>query len=228
MQEIIIYAVLTLIVGAMLYSVLGKDVGEGSEVSFDPQDMLDKLGTQKQAAPSAPKFDGPAKKGLTAIYQADPTFNLGQFIEGAKSAYGMILEAYADGDKKALDGLLNKQVKASYFAAIDERESKNLNQTTDLARLMSAEIIGASKTGKKAIIQVVYEAELATALVNKDGDVVEGDLDVLSRVKEIWGYERLLTSKNPNWILSAVEPHIPLSGDDAGPDHSPDHPSDTK
>ena len=222
MQEIILYAVLTLIVGAMLYSVLGKDVGEGSESAFDPKDMLDKLASDKTEFVPAQVFEGPAAEGLTAIHKADPHFTLAEFIDGAQAAYAMILEAYADGDKDTLSALLNAEVGKSYMDAIDARTQKGLTQTTDLARLIRAEVVGASRSGKKGKISVLYEAELATALLNEAGDVVEGDLDVLSRVKEVWSYERTLGAKNPNWILCAVEPHDVLSGDADGPDHSPD------
>jgi len=69
---------------------------------------------------------------------------------------------------------------------------------------------------------VAYSAELATALTDKDGNVVEGDMDMLSRVQEIWSYERALKDKNPNWRLSGVEPHTSDNPDADGPDHSPD------
>ncbi len=223
MQEIILYAVLTLIVGAMLYSVLGKNVGQGSESAVDPQDFMDKFsGGDKPLPEPEPLFEGPAAEGLAAIAKADPSFSLGGFLDGAKQAYGMILEAYADGDKDTLAGLLNDEVKQAYYGAIDSREDKGLRQTTDLARLMSAEIVGASREGKTGNIRVAYQAELATAITDKNGDIVEGDLDVLSRVKEIWSYDRTLGSKNPNWILSSVEPHDILDGASGGPDHSPD------
>jgi predicted lipid-binding transport protein (Tim44 family) len=222
MQEIILYAVLTLIVGAMLYSVLGKDVGEGSENAFDPKDMLDKLGNEKTELVMTQIFEGPAAKGLEAISKADPSFTLAGFVDGSQAAYALILESYADGDKEMLKELLNPSVGQSYLDAIDARAEKNLTQTTDLARLISAEVVRASRTGKKGKISVLYVAELATALINEDGDVVEGDLDVLSRVKEIWSYERTLGAKNPNWVLCAVEPHDVLTGDTGGPDHSPD------
>ena len=123
------------------------------------------------------------------------------------------------------NGLLNDEVKETYFSAIDAREAKGLTQTTDMARLISAEIIDAGRSGKTGSISVLYVAELATALSDKNGEIVEGDLDILSRTEEVWRYERTLGSKNPNWILSAVEPHD--GGDDDGVDHSPDHSPDT-
>jgi predicted lipid-binding transport protein (Tim44 family) len=222
MQEIILYAVLTLIVGAMLYSVLGKNVGQGPEAAVDPKDLLDKISGSAQKTEPEPNFEGPGAEGLNAIRSADASFTLSGFLDGAKAAYGMILEAYADGDKETLGGLLSQDVAQSYFDAIDDRIKKELSQTTDLARLISAEIVDAERKGKTGKISVSYLAELATALIDKNGEVVGGDLDVLSRVREIWTYERTLSSKNPNWVLASVEPHDVVSGDKSAPDHSPD------
>lgn len=222
-QELILYAVLAIIVGAMLFSVLGKNTGESFDTPLDPKDALDKFSDDinPQAAP-APEFEGPAADGLKAIYAADPSFNADKFIDGAKTAYGMILEAFADGDKETLEDLLNGDVRETYYAAIDDRIAKELSQTTDLARLMSAEIVGASRQAKVGNIDVLYTAELATALLDTTGTIVSGDLDVLSRVSEVWSYERKLGSKNPNWVLCCVKPHDNLDGDTDSPDHSPD------
>lgn len=237
MSDIILYAILTIIVGGLLYSVLGKDVGQDPTrrpakkpgQKHDANDVLDnflaKPESEKRPAkpePIIPESAGPAVEGLRQIAAADTGFSLPQFLDGAKGAYGMILEAFAAGDKDTLAALLTDDVKESYFAAIDDLAAKGLSQTTDLARLIDAEVVSAEKSGKTGIIRVAYFAELATALTDKDGNVVEGDLDILSRVREIWSYERKLGDKNPNWRLSGVEPQTSNNPKADGPDHSPD------
>jgi len=237
MQDILLYAILTIIVGGLLYSVLGKDVGQDprGKPNRDPKngndatDVLESfLGNPNKEKPqnsrktAIPVFTGPAAEGLEQILSADSAFNLPQFLDGAKGAYGMILEAFAAGDKDTLANLLTDEVKDSYFAAIDDLKARGLTQTTDLARLIGAEVVSAKKSGKVGIIRVAYSAELATALTDKDGKVVEGDLDMLSHVQEIWSYERVLNDNNPNWRLSGVEPHTSNNPNSDGPDHSPD------
>lgn len=221
MNEIILYAVLALIVGAMLFSVLGRDVGHGADTPLDPQGLVDRF-RKPVGEEVPPDFDGPAAEGLKKISDADPGFTVAGFLDGAKAAYGMILEAYADGDRELLGKLLSKQVQKTYFAALDAREKKELTQTTDLARLLSAEIVGADCSDRTGRIDVAYTADLATMLADTNGDIVDGDPDVLSRVSEVWSFERTLASKNPNWLLASVEPHEVEAGQEAGPDHSPD------
>jgi len=222
MQEIILYAILTIIVGAMLYSVLGRNIGHGPQQAINPKDVLDKLDTEKKPEPQHQGFTGPAAQGLAQIAASDPGFSLPAFLDGAKGAYGMILEAFAEADKDTLAGLLTDDVRGSYFTAIDELADKGLTQVTDLARLIKAEVVSAERVGKIGTIRVAYFAELATALTDKDGKVVEGDLDMLSRIREVWSYERDLKSKNPNWKLAGVEPHTSNTPSKDGPDHSPD------
>lgn len=242
MQSIILYAVLTIIVGGLLYSVLGKDIGQNPgqrppkkpgqnpKQGKDANDVLDNFfgnpANDKKPKPQSPSFIGPAAEGLEQISAADTSFSLPQFIDGAKGAYGMILEAFAAGDKDTLAELLTDEVKDRYVAAIDDLAAKGLTQTTDLARLIDAEVVSAEKKGKTGTIRVAYFAELATALTDKDGNVVEGDLDMLSQVREVWSFERTLNDKNPNWRLSGVEPHTSnnpdADGHASGPDHSPD------
>lgn len=247
MQSILLYAILTIIVGGLLYSVLGKDVGQDPDQqkpgrkpgqkpsgqgknandvmdSFFGNSANDKAPTKPAA--QEPAFIGPAAEGLGQIAAADANFSLPEFLDGAKGAYGMILEAFAQSDKDTLAALLTDDVKDSYFTAMDDLAAKGLTQVTDLARLIDAEVVSAEKSGKTGIIRVAYFAELATALTDKDGKVVEGDLNMLSRVREIWSYERTLNAKNPNWKLAGVEPHISntpdADGNTGGPDHSPD------
>jgi len=222
MQEIILYAILTVIVGAMLYSVLGRNVGHRPEQIANPKDILDKFSGDKKPEPKKTAFTGKAAPGLEKIAAADPGFSLPVFLDGAKGAYSLILEAFADSDKDTLKGLLTDDVRDSYFTAIDDLADKGLKQVTDLARLVDAEVVSAGRVGRIGTIRVAYVAELATALTNKAGDIIEGDLDILSRVREIWSYERDLKSKDPNWKLAGVEPHTSDTPDNDGPDHSPD------
>ena len=60
--------------------------------------------------------------GLRAVRDADPSFIPAEFMNGAKMAYEMIVTAYADGDRKALKGLLSREVYDGFVAAIGERE----------------------------------------------------------------------------------------------------------
>lgn len=218
MYQVILYAAIATIVCVMLYSVLGKSVGQGPESGFNPEDLM---GPNKADGPKlvAPVIDEHSATGLDAIIKADPSFSPAQFIDGAKGAYSMILEAFASGDKAMLKDLLTPKVYKIYADAIDARVKDNLTQVTDLARLKKASIKEASRKAKIGKISVVYDAELTSALMDAEGKVVQGDPDLLSSVSEVWTFTRNLTDKNPNWRLADV---APSEGDNLESDPTPD------
>jgi len=215
MYEVILYAAIATIVCVMLYTVLGKSVGQGPESGIDITKGLSKSG----AAIVPPVDENTSKTGLDAIAQADPDFSPAYFIDGAKAAYSMILEAFAAGDRDQLETLLSDDVYKVYAEAIDTREADNLTQVTDLGRLRRTAIKDSHLEGKLARISVLYEAELTSALLNAEGEVIQGDPDILSSVSEVWTFERNLKSSDINWRLSDV---APSEGDELEADPTPD------
>ena len=159
------------------------------------------------------------KKGLGAISSRDPEFSPSHFIDGAKQAYSMILEAFAAGDHDTLGNLLTKDTLAVYNKAIKERERSGYTQVTDLGRLKKTSIDSAELDGAIASISVLYESDLTSALLDEEGNVVQGDPDVLSSIAEIWTFERNLKQSDPTWRLADV---APSEGDDLEADPSPD------
>jgi len=214
MYQVVLYAAIATIVCVMLYTVLGKSVGQGPESGVDPMKAM-----KPKAAIVPPVEDGTPKTGLDAIAQADPNFSPAYFMDGAKAAYSMILEAFASGDHDQLKDLLTKDVYKVYADAITAREADNLTQVTDLGRLRRAAIQDSQLDGKTAQISVLYEAELTSALMNADGEVVQGDPDILSSISEVWTFERNLKSSDLNWRLSDV---APSEGDELEADPTPD------
>ena len=60
---------------------------------------------------------------LREIAKADPSFDAGSFLKGAKIAYEAIVTAYARGDRETLRNLLSREVLDSFSSVISERES---------------------------------------------------------------------------------------------------------
>ena len=218
MYEIILYAAIATIICAMLYSVLGKSVGRGPEAAFDPEKYMNKDNEAKPAMiePLEESGDFP---DIGKIRGFDSTFTVTTFTDQAQGAYSVILEAYADGDRELLKELLTPSVYTVYDEAIASREVNNLTQITDLARLFSAEIVDVKCDGNQGRISVRFEAELASALKDSEGKIVEGDPDLLSRSREVWSFERDFKSKSANWLLADV---APSDGDEIEADPTPD------
>ena len=149
-----------------------------------------------QAAPTASPVaqalaGNPASEGVAAIVRADPGFDIGHFMSGARGAYEIIVSAFAKGDRDALRNLLTPRVFESYVAVIAAREAKG-EQGPELVRLKSADLAGAELAGDTARVTVKFESELAEG--------AHGVRDAHER----WTFERLIRSADPNWRLARV------------------------
>ena len=219
MFEVLLYAAIATIICVMLYSVLGKDVGTGSDSSINPEDFMEKMKTDKRPAFVEPISDDVPPSMLSPLLKRDPSFSKRDFIEGARMAYPMILEAFAEGDRDTLSSLLVPDVYDLYDQTISEREAANQKQITDLGRLVDARLVDCDVNKNKAQISVEYEADIASAVLNEQGETVLGDPDLLARVKEVWVFEKDLKSSDPTWRLVDV---APSEGDDLEADPTPD------
>ena len=98
MYEVILYAAIATIICVMLYTVLGKSVGQGPESGFDADKAIKNFQNKDNKVVQLNTPAGPPT-GLEAIAAADANFSPAYFMDGAKAAYSMILEAFAAGDK---------------------------------------------------------------------------------------------------------------------------------
>ena len=229
MFEVVLYATLATIVCVVLYSVLGQQVGRGPDEGAGPEDIF---GTTRDMdepranlrGGSAPVLAAAPTVGAQAtpvdrLRARDPEFDPRVFIDQATTAYGMVLEAYASGDRDTLGMLLTPEVNALYAKAIDDRERQDLTQVTDILRIADAEIEGVDIAGDQAQVEVKFTSEIASALVDSVGQPVLGDPDLVANVSEVWTFVRDLGSDDPAWLLSDVAPE---EGDALPADPAPD------
>jgi predicted lipid-binding transport protein (Tim44 family) len=144
-------------------------------------------------------------KALDAIMAADKSFNVGHFIAGARSAYEMIVTAYAEGDRRALKNLLAREVYDGFEAVIREREGRGETAETRFVSIDAAEITGAELRGKIAQITIRFVSQLVSATRDRNGAVIDGSADKVTNVTDVWTFARDVTSRDPNWKLVATE-----------------------
>jgi predicted lipid-binding transport protein (Tim44 family) len=147
----------------------------------------------------------PAATGLDAIVAADKTFDAQHFITGARSAYEMIVTAYAQGDRRALKNLLAKDVYEGFDSVIREREQRGETAEARFVSIDAAEIIGAEQRGSTAQITMRFVSQLVSVTRDKNGAVVDGNAEKVSDVTDVWTFARDVTSRDPNWKLVATE-----------------------
>jgi predicted lipid-binding transport protein (Tim44 family) len=120
-------------------------------------------------------------------------------------AYEMIVSAYADGDRKTLKSLLSREVFDGFVAAIDEREARGETVRSNFVGIEKANIIQAEMKGTEANVTLRIISQLISATLDKDGQVVEGDLVEVTDVNDVWTFARDTRSRDPNWRLIATE-----------------------
>jgi predicted lipid-binding transport protein (Tim44 family) len=206
-MEIIFFAVIAALVLGRLYQVLGQNHGaeppSGRAQSNFTQDdsgqpaVIDDETTasldQSNVVALKPKlYDGPGAEGIIAISRSQKGFSPESFVEGARQAYAMIVSAYGSGDEATLKTLVDQDVFEAYQTSMEERRAANAPRI-EVVRISNAVIADAALNAKIASIDVAFSADLADG-----GDGLRG-------VDEIWTFERDIDSRNPNWLLSAVQ-----------------------
>jgi predicted lipid-binding transport protein (Tim44 family) len=142
---------------------------------------------------------------LRQIAEADPLFETGAFLNGAKVAYEAIVSAYARGDRETLRDLLSREVFESFNAVIAEREARGEKNEFSFVGISSADITDAHFVDRVAHVTVRFVCELVTAVRDRAGNVIEGDIKAVRQVTDVWTFARDVSSRNPNWRLVATD-----------------------
>ena len=142
---------------------------------------------------------------IDKILRHDNGFDQAAFLQGARSAYAMIIKAFAAGDNTALEPLLSKEVYQTYEKAISDREKLGHVMTTEIERIVDAKIESFNQIGNIGQIYVTFTAEITSETKDGDGKTVEGDLQFIKFVEEVWGFEKDRLDKSPTWRLCEVE-----------------------
>jgi predicted lipid-binding transport protein (Tim44 family) len=168
---------------------------------IEPEDEA----TPDQLADKVAPAGSALNTALRQVLSADRSFEPGQFLQGAKAAYEMIVTAFAEGDRKTLKPLLSKDVFDGFNSAIAEREARGETIESTFVGIDKADIVEAGMKGSIAQVTVRLQSELISATRDKDGHVIDGDPNRVSEVVDIWTFARDTTTRDPNWKLVATE-----------------------
>ncbi|NQV44000.1 MAG: Tim44 domain-containing protein [Rhodospirillales bacterium] len=148
--------------------------------------------------------DDPLANGLTDIRRAEPSFNPGEFMEGAATAFEMILNAYSAGETAVLKNLLSPEVYGNFSQAIRGREQAGEVLEDTLVDIKNAEIVEALLESHQATVTVKFISEQVNVTRDEGGDVVDGNPNAIITVTDFWTFGRDTRSKDPNWTLVAT------------------------
>jgi predicted lipid-binding transport protein (Tim44 family) len=221
--EIVILAMIAAFLGLRLYSVLGR------RAEHEEEPIAGRLNS-RNGNPAAPRIASPTKadenapaasavnprrempvsspaveRGLREIAAADRRFDAFAFLDGARGAYRMILEAYWSGNKAELQQLCDQDVYEAFSGAIDARTEAGETLDNRLIRIEDTAITSAGLDGQQARVAVRFRSDIAAVTRSAEGVVIAGSLDDAIESIDVWTFSRNVTSSDPDWLLDETD-----------------------
>ncbi len=148
----------------------------------------------------------PTAQALAEMKAADSSFLVGEFLDGARGAYEMIVTAFEKGELEDVRPFLSAEVYDSFAEVVADRARQGLTVEADFVgvrevRLQNATFEPRSGEGD---LTVRFIGELTSVVRNAEGEIVEGSPTEIKRQRDAWTFSRVMGSDDPNWILVAT------------------------
>ncbi|HXC57525.1 MAG TPA: Tim44/TimA family putative adaptor protein [Rhizomicrobium sp.] len=213
--EILFFAVVAGVILFRLYTVLGRRTGNerppqqsfrlsGNPPADAPPAKDNVIALPSRAEQIAERPADPVASGLFDIKLADRSFETEHFLAGARSAYELIVTAFARGDRGALRPLLGPEVFAAFDQVIAGREQRKEKVEFTFVGFKDVKIVHAALKGRAAEITVAVGAQFISATLGGDGQLLEGDAKSVRDVTDVWTFSRDIKARDPNWLLVAT------------------------
>lgn len=150
--------------------------------------------------------DSEAAGALADMKRIEPDFSVTTFLQGARGAYEMILMAFERGKLDEVTPFLDREVYETFAQVVDTREQQGLSIEAEFLGVRELALVDArfDQDTRRAEISVRYVGELVSVVRDSNGEIVEGAPGQSKRQKDIWTYERIMGSDDPNWRLVAT------------------------
>lgn len=202
----IVFIALSAFIAYRLYSVLGARTGRERTRDVEGLQRARRRDETdaKPEEPVAPVALPPVSAAAEPLRAADPAFDERSFLDGAKSAYELIVEAFAAGDLKSVRRFLGPSVFDAFRSAVAARESAGHRSDLKFVGIESASIASSRVEDGNMVAVADFTSNQVRTTYDKDGAVIAGDPTRIDRVKDRWTFSRALGSTDPNWMLIAT------------------------
>jgi predicted lipid-binding transport protein (Tim44 family) len=210
--DILIFAVIAIFLIMRLRNILGSRDGFEQKQDNRPIQPVNQAESarEKKVVPLRPsQLDG---TGLEAVRRADPNFSDDTFMQGAASAFGMVLSAFADGDETQLRRLLSFELYEEFSESIRLRNKNGDELGIEIISIDDVQLTDGQVVDNIASVTVTFVSTQTRTLTDRDGVVLEEDSMESTELTDIWVFERDTQLDDPNWKL--VETRVPEEEDD--------------
>ena len=213
--QLLVLAGIAIFLILRLKSVLGtRDGFEGTPQDTRREGPSDARRQDFEVIEGGPDYDiidnvpdgSDSAKALAEMKRVEPSFGVGDFLQGARGAYEMILMAFENAKLEEVAPFLSEDVFEAFAQVVDTREEQGLS--------VEAEFIGVRETTlkearfdtetRRAELTVRFVGELVSVVRDKDGEIIEGKPGQPKRQKDSWTFERIMGADDPNWRLVAT------------------------
>ena len=213
--DLLIPAMIAAFILLRLRRVLGRRTGQDrpppepmKREADDAPDIIvplpERAGRRKDDSDDTDEPDEPEVSGLTQLKIADPAFDQVAFLNGARGAFEIILNAFAAGDKRQLKSLLSDPVYRKFRDEIDRRGRQGERLETTLISIILADIVDVRMDGRAALVTVKLVSEQTNRLSSADEDEDENEslgAPPVESITDLWTFARDTGSGDPNWQL---------------------------
>ena len=114
-----------------------------------------------------------AAKALAAMKMAEPGFNVGEFLEGARGAYEMILMGFESGEIDEIRGFLSPDVAETFDDVIAQRREQGLTIEANFVGVRELTLHNATfdRDTQDAEIAVKFVGELTSVVRDAAGEI---------------------------------------------------------
>lgn len=193
----------------------GKDPADapsgGASSDDAPSDDAPSRDAPYGGAPSedAPSVDAPSAAGSSCHHAADkpsdnpaldqilallPSFDRQQFLQGARSAFKTIVEAFSRGDSTTLRTLVSDEVFERFEEEIESRCQQD-SDPLEVREITTCELTQAWIKDRQSHLEVTFVSQQIPA---------GGEISLTKSLEksDIWVFSKPLASRDPNWLLA--------------------------
>jgi predicted lipid-binding transport protein (Tim44 family) len=213
--DLILFGMIAAFLVLRLRSILGRRTGyerPPQQPPYQPQPVARPAGPvieghAEPAPPSShrsiPDVATPVGQTLAQMKRLDRSFDPAGFLNGAEKAFGLIVTAFAAGDRASLRTLLADETYRAFDQAIATREALGQTQVSEIKAIPSISVEAAELRGPVGSATVRIISDQISLTRDKSGVPVVGT-EAVTEITDLWTFERDLSQPDPTWRLVAA------------------------
>lgn len=142
-------------------------------------------------------------QGAERLKAFDPSFDEKEFLSGARQAFTLYWQAIAEGDEATLEALTSPRLFDEAMEQIEDLAASGKVFLTRIDKIKTIEILETRVSGRTAIADVKYTAELAQVNVKKTSKTTTAKA---STYQAVWVWARNIDAPDLNWELEEIKP----------------------